>query len=77
MTDGDPFGGFHTIYFKCLFMGFNKCFLPPIDSMKKDILNNGLESFIRKYQKCDAIIGESDGVTFLDNIMKTESKYLY
>jgi len=58
-------------------MGFNKCILPPIDSMKKDILSNGMESFIKKYQKCDAIIGETDRMTFLDNIMKTDRRYLY
>jgi hypothetical protein len=58
-------------------MGFNKCFLPPIDSMKKDILSNGMESFIKKYQKYDAIIGETDRMTFLDNIMKTDRRYLY
>jgi len=58
-------------------MGFNKCILPPIDSMKKDILSNGMESFIKKYQKYDAIIGETDRMTFLDNIMKTDRRYLY
>ena len=32
-------------------MGFNKCFLPPIETMKNDILINGLEQFIKKYGK--------------------------
>jgi len=45
--------------------------------MKKDILSNGMESFIKKYQKYDAIIGETDRMTFLDNIMKTDRRYLY
>ena len=59
-------------------MGFNKCFLPPIDSMKNDILINGLNQFIKKYGKYDALIGETDRMDFLKQIMENDmSKYLY
>jgi hypothetical protein len=59
-------------------MGFNKCFLPPIDSMKNDILINGLNQFIKKYGKYDALIGETDRMDFLKQIMENDMpKYLY
>lgn len=54
-------------------MGFNKCFLPPIETMKNDILINGLEQFIKKYGKYDSIIGETDRMDFLKEIIG----YLY
>lgn len=59
-------------------MGFNKCFLPPIETMKNDILINGLEQFIKKYGKYDALIGETDRMDFLKEIMENDMpKYLY
>lgn len=59
-------------------MGFNKCFLPPIETMKNDILINGLEQFIKKYGKYDSIIGETDRMDFLKEIMENDMpKYLY
>jgi hypothetical protein len=59
-------------------MGFNKCFLPPIETMKNDILINGLEQFIKKYGKYDSIIGETDRMDFLKEIMENDiPKYLY
>lgn len=46
--------------------------------MKKDILINGLESFIEKYGKYDALIGETDRMDFLKEIMENDMpKYLY
>jgi len=61
-------------------MGFNKCFLPPIESMKKEIILNGLDKFIERYQKYDALIGETDRMVFLDDVMRNDfinTKYLY
>lgn len=59
-------------------MGFNKCFLPPIDSMKNEIITNGMENFIKKYGKYDALIGETDRMDFVKEIMENNfTKYLY
>lgn len=47
-------------------MGFNKCFLPSIESMKEQIERDGLEEFVRLYTKYDSITGESDRMEFLE-----------
>lgn len=48
-------------------MGFNKCFLPSIESMKEQIERDGLEEFVRLYTKYDCITGETDRMEFLEN----------
>lgn len=48
-------------------MGFNKCYLPSIESMKKQIERDGLKEFIRLYTKYDCIMGKNNRMEFLDN----------
>ena len=47
-------------------MGFNKCILPSIEIMQKEIDDNGIETFIRRYKKYDSIMGDSDRMAFLE-----------
>lgn len=51
-------------------MGFNGCILPSVKSMKEHIERDGIESFIKQYQKYDSIMGESDRVEFLEEKIK-------
>jgi hypothetical protein len=51
-------------------MGFNGCILPSVKSMKEHIERDGIESFIKHYQKYDSIMGESDRVEFLEQKIK-------
>jgi hypothetical protein len=51
-------------------MGFNGCILPSVKSMKEHIERDGIESFIKHYQKYDSIMGESDRVEFLEEKIK-------
>ena len=55
-------------------MGFNKCILPSIESMKTEIAINGIEQFVKSYSKYDSIMGESDRMEFLKNKIKEYEK---
>jgi hypothetical protein len=54
-------------------MGFNKCYLPSIESMKEQIERDGLKEFVRIYRKYDSISGESDRMEFLENKIREYS----
>jgi len=59
-------------------MGFNKCYLPSIESMSEQIERDGLEEFVRLYTKYDCITGETDRMRFLeDKIKEYEDKVNY
>lgn len=51
-------------------MGFNGCILPSIKSMKEHIERDGLEVFVKHYQKYDSIMGETDRIQFLEEKFK-------
>ena len=51
-------------------MGFNKCYLPSIQSMTEQIERDGLKEFVRIYTKYDCITGDSDRMEFLENKIK-------
>lgn len=51
-------------------MGYNKCHLPSIDHMEKEIETYGLESFVKRYVKYDFIIGETEPMNFLEMKIK-------
>ena len=51
-------------------MGFNKCYLPSIESMEEQIERDGLEVFVKSYSKYESITGESDRMRFLEEKIK-------
>lgn len=51
-------------------MGFNGCILPSVKSMKEHIERDGVESFVKHYQRYDSIMGETDRIEYLENIIK-------
>lgn len=51
-------------------MGFNKCYLPSIETMKEQIERDGLEEFVRLYGKYECITGETDRMNFLEDKFK-------
>ena len=55
-------------------MGFNKIHLPPIESLIEKYEKEGLETFVRSFQKYDAIMGDSQSVTYLETLMETYRK---
>jgi hypothetical protein len=51
-------------------MGFNKCILPPIKELKQILKDVGEIEFIKRYQKCDSIMGETEAMDFLYGYLK-------
>ena len=51
-------------------MGFNQCYLPSIIIMEAEIKTVGLETFIKRMQKYEAITGETDRMQFLETKIK-------
>lgn len=47
-------------------MGFNKCSLPDIESLKDLYSKLGLENFLKQFTKYDAITGSTESFKFLD-----------
>lgn len=51
-------------------MGFNRCILKGIENLQKEFETIGLESFVKKYNKYEAIAGPSESFRFLDEKRK-------
>lgn len=47
-------------------MGFNHQYVGNILQVQKELEKVGLEKFVKRYQKYDAISGESDSITFIE-----------
>ena len=59
-------------------MGFDKCILPSVEDMKRQLERDGLEIFVKSYSRYDSIMGESDRMEFLeDRIKEYEDKINY
>lgn len=56
-------------------MGLDKCYLPDVETLKKQLLSQGLEKFVEKYLVCDIFIGEVGSVDFV-NLKISEWKLL-
>jgi len=57
-------------------MGFNKLFIPKLDSLKEELLNKGNEQFFkdwaRRYVKADAVVGSSESIDFIKQFIVSE-----
>jgi hypothetical protein len=51
-------------------MGFNQCFLRNIKELESEFESNGLESFVKRYQKYDSLTGSSESFEFLEQKIK-------
>jgi hypothetical protein len=47
-------------------MGFNHCYVANILQIQKELDEVGLEQFVKRYQKYDAISGDSDSIDFIE-----------
>jgi hypothetical protein len=54
-------------------MGFNKLYLPEITDLQKSLDKDGKENFegfwVRRYLKADAVIGSSESMDFIEQLM--------
>lgn len=51
-------------------MGFNHCYIPSIENLQMELENVGLENFVKRYRKYDAITGPSESFRFLEEKIK-------
>jgi hypothetical protein len=54
-------------------MGFNKKYLSDLETLKKEYETSPTD-FIRYMQKCDAFIGPSDSINFVNQILTSNNK---
>jgi hypothetical protein len=47
-------------------MGFNQCYLRSVEDLKAEFQSEGLENFVKRYQKYDSITGSSESFQFLE-----------
>jgi hypothetical protein len=47
-------------------MGFNHCYVGNVIEVQKELDELGLEKFVKRYQKYDAISGESKCIDFIE-----------
>jgi hypothetical protein len=50
-------------------MGFNKCILPSVETLKEMVERDGVQKFSETFMKYDAIMGDSESVEFLEYII--------
>ena len=59
-------------------MGYHHCHIPTIDVCVKEYTLVGLDTFVKKYTKCEYLIGDSDAIRFIEDKIsewkKTERK---
>jgi hypothetical protein len=54
-------------------MGFNQCYLKSVEDLNEELNKNGLEEFVKRYQKYDSLTGSSESFEFLEvKIMEYE-----
>jgi hypothetical protein len=47
-------------------MGFNQCYLRKVEDLEDELKRNGLEAFVKRYEKYDSISGSSESFEFLE-----------
>jgi hypothetical protein len=51
-------------------MGFNQCYLRKVEDLEDELNRNGLEAFVKRYEKYDSITGSSESFEFLEQKIK-------
>jgi hypothetical protein len=51
-------------------MGFNHCYLSTPENLQIELDNVGLETFVKRYRKYDALTGPSESFRFLEEKIK-------
>jgi hypothetical protein len=55
-------------------MGFNKCIVPSIDYLHGTIIQNGIQEVIKRYKKCDCLIGSPDAINLLNGLIEKDEQ---
>lgn len=51
-------------------MGFNRCYVSNILQIHKELDELGTENFVKRYNKYDSIIGDSESVNFIQTLVQ-------
>jgi len=51
-------------------MGFNHCYISSVENLQLELERWGLETFVKRYRKYDAITGPNESFKFLDEKKK-------
>ena len=51
-------------------MGFNHCYISSVENLQLELDMVGLETFVKRYRKYDAITGPSESFRFLEDKIK-------
>lgn len=51
-------------------MGFNHCYISSVENLQLEFEMSGLETFVKRYRKYDAITGPSESFRFLEEKQK-------
>jgi hypothetical protein len=51
-------------------MGFSQCYLRNVENLSEEFNRNGLESFVKRYQKYDSLTGSTQSFDFLESKIK-------
>jgi len=55
-------------------MGFNHCYISSVENLQLELDMVGLETFVKRYRKYDAITGPSESFRFLEEKIKEYEK---
>ncbi len=50
-------------------MGFNKKVVKDLETVKTELAERGESEFVRIYSKCDAFMGSSEGIKFIEETL--------
>lgn len=57
-------------------MGFNHCYISSVENLQLELEMWGLETFVKRYRKYDAITGPSESFRFLEDKVKEYEKVI-
>ncbi len=57
-------------------MGFNHCYISSVENLQLELEMWGLETFVKRYRKYDAITGPSESFRFLEEKQKEYEEYI-
>ena len=51
-------------------MGQHTCNIPDLEVLKKQYDTLGLERFVKRYSKCEVMVGDSEAIRYIERMCK-------
>ena len=55
-------------------MGYHHCHIPDLKTLMEQYDVLGLELFVARYKKCECLIGDSEGIRYIEHMCKLLSE---